>query len=142
MRTVPDGMVVCHIWHPHSAILNFRRPPYPPRTKLTDQSSRRETIFFITERFPLNIVIGGRGCQEKLKLSFAGCCPLDIMLERHAPTGRCPPRTGKLRANGTFHLGKNGVTRQCGPIRSTKHWIPSGYRSKLARIPWIPSTPV
>ena len=75
-------------------------------------------------------------------MPYLASCPLDIMLEGHAPTGRCPPHRGKLRANGTFHLGKNGVTRQCGPIRSTKHWIPSGYRPELSRIPWIPSTPV
>ena len=68
--------MTCYVWHPHSAILNFSRPPHPLGTKLTDESFRQETIFCSSlDMFLSTLNFGGKGCQAKLKLSFAGCCP-------------------------------------------------------------------
>ena len=67
----------------------------------------------------------GAGSPRRFELAHVGRCPGNIIITKEKP----PPREVPRR-----------VACQCGPIRSRKHWIPSGYRSIRSRISWIPSS--
>ena len=66
----------------------------------------------------------GARSPRRFELAHVGRCPGNIIITKEKPPRREVPRR---------------VACQCGPIRSRKHWIPSGYRSIRSRISWIPS---
>ena len=66
----------CEVCNPHRAILSFRLPLAPSHKVGVRQTQRDNTIFpDLLRRHRLNTVCGGDGVVQKMKLSFALCCP-------------------------------------------------------------------